>query len=579
MDLPRLFHLRPPKLTWLRYRPVWWQRLSAFMTTREKAGLGVLVLLMAISAVWAVVGYIDRHTHLIAQSGGIYKEAAVGQPHFLNPILANSNDVDLDISRMVYSPLFRLNSNLQVEKDLAADYSVSPDGKQYTVNLRRDVHWYDGQSLTADDVVFTIRSIQTPDYGSPLQSSFQGVDVQKKDDYTVVFTLKQPYATFLSNLTVGIAPQHVWSNISPKNAALAEQELKPVGSGPFQFTEIKTRRKTGEITEIRLTRNAGYYGQRPYIDEIDFNFYGKHEDAVAALLSGNVDGLGFLPLSLLDKVSGRSALAVHRLLLPQYFALFFNQTQSAVLGDAGIRAALALGTDRQELVKTALHGQGESLHLPIPPGVFAFNEQLPPPPYDPEKAKQNLDDAGWKVPAGKDIREKDGKPLQVKLTTTDWPEYAETADLIKEQWHKIGVDVVVTKLGAGTIQQEAVAPRNYEILLYGEVLPAQPDPYPFWHSSQIKSPGLNLALFQDKDTDKVLEDARKTTDSDQRRDLYLKFQERVLALNPAIILYRPYYLFVSTKGVHGIDTESVALPSGRFADISSWYVKTKRIWN
>ncbi len=548
------------------------------MSAHEKTGMGILILVMSVSAVWSTVGYIDRHTHLIPESGGVYREAAVGQPHLLNPILANSSDVDLDITRLVYSSLFRLNDKLQLANDVATDYTLSDDKKQYTIHLRRDVRWHDGQSLTAADVVFTIRSIQTIDYGSPLQSSFQGVEVKKVDDYTVVFILKQPYATFLNNLTVGIAPQHVWENIAPKNAALAEQELKPVGSGPFQFTEIKTRRKTGEITTIRLIRNEAYYGQRPYLDEIDFNFYPRHQDAVASLIAGKNDGLGFLPLSLLDKITG-TALSLHRLLLPQYFALFFNQNQSQILGDAGIRAALALGTDREQLVKEALHGQGASLHLPIPPGVFAFNNELPAPPYDPEKAKQNLEDDGWKVPDGKTVREKDGKILALTLTTTDWPEYAKTAELIKDQWAKIGVEVTLKNLGAGTIQQEAVAPRNYEVLLYGEFLPAEPDPYPFWHSSQAKSPGLNFALFQDKETDKVLEEARKNNNTEERRNQYLKFQERVLALNPAIILYRPYYLFVAGANVHGITTESAALPSGRFATISNWHVKEKRVWN
>lgn len=567
------------RLNIFSHPPKWWVKLSARMTGREKSAFALLAVLMVVSAVWAVTGYIQRHTHLIPQSGGVYREAAVGEPRLLNPILANSNDVDLDISRLIYSSLFRLNNRLELENDIASSVKVSDDKKQYTITLRQDARWNDGQSLKADDVVFTIRSIQTPDYGSPLQSSFQGVEVNKTDDSTVVFTLKQPYAGFLNNLTVGIAPQHVWQAVAPKNAALAEQELKPVGSGPFQFAEIKTRRKTGEITTIRLTRNANYYGQRPYLDEIDFNFYPRHEDALTAVSSGKSDGVGFLPLSLLSQATVHSSLDVHRLLLPQYFALFFNQNQNSLLADAGIRAALAVGTDRQALVKEALYNQGEALHLPIPPGVFAFNDQLPLPPYDIEKAQQNLEEAGWKLSNGDSVRKKDGKSLHVKLTTTDWPEYAKTAQLVAEQWQKLGVDAQVETLGAGSIQQDVVAPRNYEALLYGEVLPAQPDPYAFWHSSQVKSPGLNLALFADKETDKILEEARKSSDTEERRADYIKFQERILELNPAIILYRPYYLFVTDNKVRGITADNVALPSNRFNDISNWHIKVKRVWN
>ena len=149
--------------------------------------------------------------------------------------------------------------------------------------------------------------------------------MDKVDDYTVTFTLQQPYAPFLTSLTVGIVPEHVWDSIDPKNASLAEQMLKPVGSGPYKFKELRTRSKTGEITEFRLTRNDSYYGTRPYIDEIVFTFYPTHDEAVNALVAGKVDGIGFLPLQLRDQVDRHSALTIHRLNLPQYFGLFFNQ--------------------------------------------------------------------------------------------------------------------------------------------------------------------------------------------------------------------------------------------------------------
>lgn len=551
----------------------------SYMTAREKAALTALSLIFLVSAIISLTRYTKSHTHLIPQPGGQYREASVGQPRYLNPILSSSNDLDSDITRLVYSSLFRLDHKLELQNDLAKSYEVSANQTKYTIHLREDVRWHDGEPFTADDVVFTIRSIQTPDYSSPLASSFQGVTVTKDNDYAVSFTLQQPYALFLNSLTVGIAPQHVWEDIPPKNASLAEQILKPVGTGPMKFSEITTRRKTGDITSLQLIRNSDYYGQSPYLDDITFVFFPTHEEAVQALLTDQVEGLSFLPLRFVDRLKGRASLTAHRLLLPQYFALFFNQNKNDILADAGVRAALALATDRQAIVDDALQGQGDPLHLPIPAGVFAYHQEFGQPSPNPEAAKQNLEGAGWKDGDGDGIREKGDKRLRLALTTTDWPEYSRTAELIQKQWREVGVEVEIQSLGAGTIQQIAVRPREYEILLFGEVLPAEPDPYPFWHSTQTRSPGLNLALFKDEAVDKLLEEARRTSNRDERRDKYLAFQEKLLELNPAIILYRPYYLFAHKSKLRGVQAENVDLPAGRFNEVESWHLKVQRVWN
>lgn len=557
--------------------PRWAHELYSHMSQIERLVFAWLALALIGSGLWTIASFVQRHSRLVPQIGGTYVEAAVGQPRYLNPILASANDLDADITKLVYSPLFKFNEKLELVPDLAASYEISADQKIYTVKLRQDVRWHDGEPFTADDVVFTIASIQTPDYGSPSQNAFQGVVVEKQDQTTVVFKLKQPYAPFLASLTGGIAPQHVWVNIAPKNAALAEQELKPIGTGPYKFNVSKTRRKTGEITEIDLVRNDQYYGARPYLDNINFVFYNTQEEALAALLAGNADGIGFVPLNMRDQAANQKGLEIHRLRLPQYYGIFFNQQKNPILADAGIRNALALATDRAALVNDALRGEGEALHLPIPPGVFAFNTSIESSAFNPAKAQQNLEEAGWK--AGPDgIRVKDGQRLSLTITTTDWPEYMRTAEIVKQQWQAAGVEVKLENAGAGIIQQTIIGPRNFEALLYGEILPAVPDPYPFWHSSQIKSPGLNFSMLKDERVDKLLVDARLTTDMTQRQAMYEQFQGIILDLKPAIILYRPLYLFATRARVHGITADNVPMPADRFGNIDQWYVNTQRVW-
>lgn len=553
--------------------------LYEHMSVPERIVAGSCVALLIISGSITGVTILRNKTHLIPQVGGVYHEAAVGQPRYLNPVLAGVNDIDVDITQLVYSGLFRLDSDVRLQNDLATGYEVSENQQEYTVHIRADARWHDGEQLTADDVIFTVRSIQTPDYGSPLSSSFQGVEIEKIDDTTVRFKLKQPYAPFLYSLTIGIIPEHVWSSIAPQNAQLAEQMLKPIGSGPFKFAELVTRRRTGEITNLHLARNEQYYGKHPYLDEISVAFYPTHEEALEALLGGKVDGIGFLPLHLRERMTSRNSLTVHRLRLPQYFALFFNQQRSKPLNEAGVRSALTLATNRQQIVEEALRGEGESLHLPIPPDIIAPPQELAEPAYNPEAAKQNLAESGWEDHDSDGIREKDNQKLKLKITTTDWPEYVHTAEVIRDQWKQIGVEVEIESMGAGIIQQAIVQPREYEILLFGEILTANPDPYPFWHSTQTRSPGLNFSLFRDKEVDRLLEEARKLTDTAQRQEKYREFEGRILELNPTIILYRPYYLFATKYTVRGVNPHFAGLPAGRFNNIEDWHVRVRRVWN
>lgn len=560
-----------------RQVPRWAKTLFAHTTITERVTLVILLILLTISGIFSTINFIKNNTQLIPQQGGTYREAAVGQPRHINPILAGANDLDADISRLVYSGLFRFDNNLKLNNDLAADLKISDDEKQYTIQLQQNVFWHDGEPFTADDVIFTIRSIQTPDYGSPLITAFQGVAIEKIDDHTILFTLPQPYAPFLTSLTVGIVPEHVWSSIEPQNAPLAEQMLKPVGTGPFQFSEIITRRKTGDITTLRLTKNPNYYRPLPLLDEIIFTFYTSHEEAAQALLANKADGIGFLPLQIFNNLRDRSALNTHRLLLPQYFAIFFNQQKNEALREAGVRSALALATDRKQIVTDALQSQGEPLHLPIPPGVISYHNEMTTPVANLESARQNLQESGWEDSDNDGIREKNGKKLTIKITTTDWPEYISTAQNIKQQWRQIGVDVELEHLSAGTIQQTIIQPREYEALLFGEILPADPDPYPFWHSTQTRSPGLNLSLFKDQTTDKLLEEARKISDISIRQEKYQEFQNKILEHNPAIILYRPFYLF-TTKKVYGVAANYAELPSGRFNNIAEWHMNRQRVW-
>ena len=176
-------------------------------------------------------------------------------------------------------------------------------------------------------------------------------------------------------------------------------------------------------------------------------------------------------------------------------------------------------------------------------------------------------------------KNKNNEVLTITLTTADTPEYQKVAQAIAKMWHAVGVKTKIQIVSSNQITKEALRDRNYQTLLYGEIIGSDPDPFPFWHSSQISYPGLNLALFVNRAADKLLEDARATTTEQTRADLYEKFQQILAKEIPAVFLYAPVYDFVASKEVKGITFTKIFSPAERFNNLNGWYIKTKRQWH
>jgi len=138
--------------------------------------------------------------------------------------------------------------------------------------------------------------------------------------------------------------------------------------------------------------------------------------------------------------------------------------------------------------------------------------------------------------------------------------------------------VEIKNVSRSELQNNYIRPRNYEALLFGEVLNYNPDPFAFWHSSQKKDPGLNLSLYDNAEVDKLLEEARQETDRNIRAEKYRKFQELVIEDVPAIFLYSPDYLYIQNKSVNGVELKNIVIPADRFNGIENWYIKTERVW-
>jgi len=169
-------------------------------------------------------------------------------------------------------------------------------------------------------------------------------------------------------------------------------------------------------------------------------------------------------------------------------------------------------------------------------------------------------------------------PLHFTITTVDQPIMVASANLIKTQWQAIGAAVDIKIEDIDSLENNTIKPRDYEILLFGEILGSKPDPFPYWSSTQINDPGLNLALFQNTDADKLLNNIRQATDDNSRNASLENFQNLLLDDAPAVFLYNPDYIYTVSDKIQGIKAGKIATPPQRFATVNEWYTQVKRVW-
>lgn len=540
----------------------------------------VLVLFVIIIGVgaWLLYGFYRSKVKFLPADGGTYIEGVIGQPQYINPLLAPTSDVDLDLSSLIFSGLLRYNEKQELAPDLAESYEMSPDQKNYTFHLRKNVKWHDGEEFDADDVIFTVANIKNPEYQSPYSSELQDVAVEKIDNHTIKFTLtKEARASFLAeSTTFGISPKHLWEKIPAASAALAELNLKPIGTGPFKFKEYKKDKKTGEIVSYTLSLTDDYFARKPHLQEITFKFYKDASSLITAYNEKEIQGISYLRPEEKNNIKKQKTINIYTPSLSRYYAIFINYAENEILEEKDLRQALAYSLNRKKIVRDGLLGYASQINSPILQSLFGYNPKVKKYNFDRKKANEILDEAGWKDKNKNGVREREGKKLELTLTFPNQNEFPKVAEIIKENFEKIGVKVKLRAVEAALLQTEVIRPRNYEMLLFGQLQTRDSDPYPFWHSNQRQDPGLNLTSFKNKEVDNLLEEARSAKNDEARRKKYFHFQNILAEEVPAIFLYSPQYLYGVNKKIKGIELNFLVSPSDRLAGISNWHINITR---
>ena len=510
-------------------------------------------------------------------------EGIIGTPRFINPALAIS-DADRDLVSLIYSGLMRKNEEGTLVPNLAETYEVSKDKLEYTFTLRGDAYFQDGKKVTPEDVIFTINKIKDPVLRSPRKGNWDGINVEKIDEKTIKFSLKQPYASFLENATIGIMPAHIWGDALIE---LNEANTNPIGSGPYKIKSVG-KQSSGLIESYTLSPFKDFVLGKPYIESITHRFYPNESELISALEKGEVNQVSSLTPENANTLADKKY-RIESSILPRIFGLFFNQNQNQIFTDKRVAQAVDMAIDKNRIIEEVLGGYGVVIENPIPPNIVIY-QKLGSSARSIEEdkiivAQDLLAKAGWKKGESgyleKSTVEKNKKTitiLEFSISTGNAPELAKTAELVKEDLAKIGMKVEVKTFEVGNLNQTVIRPRKYDTLLFGQIVNHESDLFAFWHSSQRKDPGLNVAMYTNARVDKILEDAFVTVDETERIKKYAQFEEEIKKDMPAVFLYSPNFIYAVSKDLNGLSIDHITTLSDRFSNVHAWYVKTEKVW-
>lgn len=553
------------KLTRLR------NTVKSFSLT-EKIFLSIFVVAFSLSTLIILAKVNSNLLVQIPDNGGTLTEGIIGTPRFINPVIANSN-ADRDLTSIIYSGLVKVNSENEITPDVAERFEVSEDGLIYDFYLREDVEFHDGETVMADDIVYTILKIQDPEVKSPHIANWDSVAIEKVSDRQVRFILSKPDPNFILKTGVGILPKHLWQEISSDAFSLSLYNIEPIGSGPYKLDKVE--RDTVDIPQYYVLKaNKKYSLGKPLINKIIFKFAKNEEELVKMINEGKVNSVNNISPATLDNINLDNFHLVTSN-LPRVFSIFINQTESPALSINSAREALRLATPKTQIINEIFNGYATEIDSPIPNmNRTNFDQNL-------EEAEQVLIDAGWeKNEQGIYIIETDDETymLSTSISTGNTEELVAIAELIAQEWRKIGVEVSVKIFNTSDLNQNVIRPRNFEALLFGNVINNYAELYAFWHSSRRNDPGLNITNYANIETDAILEKFLTTPVSEISEETIDNFVSEIQSDIPAIFLYSPQFLYLISKDIQGVDINEINIASDRFNSITNWFINTDRVW-
>jgi peptide/nickel transport system substrate-binding protein len=535
--------------------------------------LRALVLLLAVavagcSEVDSALEHVRAGEEIAPAYGDTLIEALLGNISGLIPNIT-SDTASHDVGRLLYNALLRHDRDLHPTGDLAESWEFSSDCLDLTFRLREGVRWHDGAPFTADDVVFTYEATIDPRTPSPYKVDFSEVAaVEALDDHTIHVRYKRPYAKALTSwASHTILPRHLLeSYVAEGRIREAPQNWNaPVGTGPYRFAEVKA----GE--RVVLVANPDYFDGRPHISRVVYRIIPSQATTFLELKAQGVDAASLTALQYTrqtDYPAFRKAYERYNYPGSAYTYLGFN-LRDRRFADRRVRQAFAHAIDKQALIDGVIMGLGREATGPYKPGTWPYTDRVRRYPFDQERARQLLAEAGWKERNAQGILVKDGQPFAFELLTNQGnDERKRIAELVQAALGEIGVDVRIRVIEWAALLKEHIRKRNFEALVLGWGIGVDPDQYVVWHSSQQAPEQLNHIGYANPEVDALLEKGRSSCLQDDRVPIYHRLQEVLAEDQPLVFLYFRDALQAVSSRVHGIDPG----PNGIRHNFTEWFV-------
>jgi len=492
-------------------------------------------------------------------------DASIGDATNLIPMIAGDASSHA-IAGLLYLSLLKYDKNLNLTGQLAESWDISTDNKTITFHLRPGLAWTDGKPLTSTDCAFTLKLIQNEHTQSAYKADYALVSgFEAPDPRTFIVHYSEPFSPALASWSsLAILPKHVFEHVDIMKTKLSRAPKATIG--PYRLSDWQSQQS------ILMSANPNYFDGPVWINERLTRIIPDRATQFLELSAGRLDSVGLTPIQYQRLFDTKPLLKTnytrYKYLDFVYTYLGFNLKRKP-FDDIRIREAIAYAINRQEILDGVQLGLGETIASPYKPGTFWVNQKLKPRPYDPDKARALLAEAGWRDSDGDGIFDKDGTPLSFTILTNNGnKQRADAATIMQHRLKKIGIEVKIRLVEWSAFIENFINKRQFDAVILGWSLSPDPDQFTIWHSSQTGQRQFNFLSYSNAKVDAALETARRTFDRQKRKVQYDIMQEEIYKDVPMVFLFAPYSLPVMHKRIHGVKPA----PAGIGYNSEHWYV-------
>jgi len=492
--------------------------------------------------------------------GGTLIVGLLDEPSSLLPLYPSMEGQSPIVTKL-FEPLHKMGKDGKVKPGLATSWVYSEDLKSITYFIRPDAKWWDGEPITADDIVRTYNLMKNPKTGYLGAYSLRYIDkVEKIDEHRVKFTFKGIYADELLNSNIYPLPFHKIKKEKDIRTSLFNYE--PLGDGPFKLD------KWVRGNRIELIANPDYYIGKPPLNRVVYWFAPSVDALLDEVRLGHIHiAMDLPPGNYENNIKGYK-----KIITPgnSYTYIGWN-LRNPLFKNKKIRKALTEAINRKEIIKNVLNGYGQVSTGPIVPSNWAYDENLKPIPYNPVEAKKILASLGWKDRNRDGYLDKKRKTLQFTLIVDESdPLRTPVADIIAKDLKKIGIRVKVKPLSASTFITKLFN-KKFDAYILGWTVSNELDPTPIWSSKGI----YNFVGYHNSEIDELIENGILSLDRKRGKTIWEKFQEKIVNDIPYTFLYVPQSITLLKSGIEGYNKEDKRKLSD-YIDYC-WIPKNKRV--